>query len=284
VQLVDWVAAQLGRYELFYGHGTDNATDEAVVLVFHALGLSFDDPEELLHETAPPGAKEKLLDMLSMRIEQRCPAPYITGEAWFAGYRFQVDRRVLIPRSPLAEWIDERFSPWVSPRTVRRILDVGTGSGCIAIALAHAFPDAQVVGVDLLPDTLELARCNVEHHGLGGRLELLRSDLYDSVTGRFELIVSNPPYVDRQALDDMPPEYRHEPREALAGGHDGLDFVHRILNESRAHLSDNGALVVEVGASDEAFNRAYPELPVVWLELAHGGEGVFLIEAKDLII
>jgi ribosomal protein L3 glutamine methyltransferase len=284
VQLVDWVAAQLGRYELFYGHGTDNATDEAVVLVFHALGLSFDDPEELLHETASPGAKEKLLDMLSMRIEQRCPAPYITGEAWFAGYRFQVDRRVLIPRSPLAEWIEERFSPWVSPSAVRRILDVGTGSGCIAIALAHAFPDAQVVGVDLLPDTLELARCNVEHHGLGGRLELLRSDLYDSVTGRFELIVSNPPYVDRQALDDMPPEYRHEPREALAGGHDGLDFVHRILNESRAHLSDNGALVVEVGASDEAFNRAYPELPVVWLELAHGGEGVFLIEAKDLII
>lgn len=284
MQLVDWVAAQLGRYELFYGHGTDNATDEAVVLVFHALGLSFDDPEELLHETASPGAKEKLLDMLSMRIEQRCPAPYITGEAWFAGYRFQVDRRVLIPRSPLAEWIEERFSPWVSPSAVRRILDVGTGSGCIAIALAHAFPDAQVVGVDLLPDTLELARCNVEHHGLGGRLELLRSDLYDSVTGRFELIVSNPPYVDRQALDDMPPEYRHEPREALAGGHDGLDFVHRILNESRAHLSDNGALVVEVGASDEAFNRAYPELPVVWLELAHGGEGVFLIEAKDLII
>jgi ribosomal protein L3 glutamine methyltransferase len=276
------VAEEFECHEIFYGHGTDNANDEAVVLVFHACRLSFDSPEALLHEPVAQADKNKLLAMLERRIVDRCPAPYITGEAWFAGHRFYVDERVLIPRSPLAEWIDEQFSPWVNVDTVKRILDVGTGSGCIAIALAHAFPNAEVLAVDLSSDALEIAKCNVSHHDLGARLELLHSDLYEGVTGSFELIVSNPPYVDAGDLNAMPCEYHHEPRGALAGGTDGLSLVHRILEGARNALSEDGVLVVEVGATQEAFQQAYPTLPVIWLELAQGGEGVFLIEAKHL--
>ena len=281
-ELVRWAAGEFDRFELFYGHGTDNATDEAVVLVFHALGLGFDASDEELRAPVTNEAKEYLLEVLIRRVEQRCPAPYITGEAWFAGHRFQIDERVLIPRSPLAEWIDEQFSPWVKPRRVRRILDVGTGSGCIAVALAHAFPMADVVGVDLSADALAIARTNVSQHGLTERVQLIETDVYDGLEGCFDLIVSNPPYVDARALEAMPSEFRHEPMTGLAGGHDGLLYVHRIVGEARRHMSDHAVLVVEVGASEAAFQAAYPKLTVTWLELALGGEGVLLVDAKDL--
>ena len=279
---IPWLADWFDAADLCYGHGTDNSLDEAAWLVLAVAGVDFDDPsapERLLGDAE----RERIAELATRRRRDRVPLAYLLGEAWFAGRRYYVDESVLVPRSPLAELILERFAPWVRPEQVRRILDIGTGSGCIACALAHAFPEARVDAVDVSPDALAVARRNVREHGLGDRVELLEGDLFAPAAGRrYDLIVSNPPYVDADAMAAMPAEYRREPAIGLAAGEDGLASVRTILNNAGAYLARDGVLVVEVGDSQRALEQARPDLPFVWLEFEHGGSGVFLLTAGDL--
>ena len=266
---------------MFFGHGTEDAYDEAAVLVLSALGWG-EVSDDQLDQSLAFDKSQDAIQLLVRRVAERKPAPYLTGEAWFAGLRFQVDERVLIPRSPIAEWIERGFSPWIRAPQIRRILDLGTGSGCIAIASALKFPAAQVVAVDSSPLALEVAAENARYHGVAERLELVRSDLFDAVTGRFDLILSNPPYVDEVELASMPAEYRHEPVDGLAGGRDGLYLVRRILLEAHELINEHGILVVEVGSSADGLMEEFPRLPFIWLDLARGGENVFVLEASGL--
>ena len=267
---------------LYFGHGTDNPHDEAAVLVVSALGLELDAPVEKLDTTLTTQQKDAIVRLLVSRIVDRKPAPYLTGEAWFAGLRFFVDERVLVPRSPIAEWIEREFSPWIDAARVHRILDIGTGSGCIAIAAALASPAAEVVALDLSEQALEVARENIDRYGLSGRVMPLCSDLFDAVSGRFDVIVSNPPYVDHEELATMPAEFHHEPLAGLSGGEDGLKLVRRILSQAHSHLNEGAILIVEVGASAPALVKTYPDLPFIWLDLERGGENVFLLDAAAL--
>ena len=286
-------ASRFNEAGLCFAHGTDNAVDEALALVLHALHLPAHPPlpSELFHARLGRDERREVRTLLRRRIEERIPAAYLTGEAWFAGLRFEIDRRVLVPRSPLAELIEQGFHPWIDGGEVRRILDLGTGSGCIAVACAHAFPDAWVDAVDASPAALELARRNVALHGLEGRVRVVESDLFDGLDGepnrrsgdRYDLVVSNPPYVPDEELAGLPPEFRAEPAFALAGGPDGLDVVGRIVEEAPRWLAPEGALVVEVGASPvvRAALESRFDLPFVWLDVARGGEGVFLLHQRD---
>lgn len=283
VRLVDHVETELTSAGVAFGHGTDNARDEAAWLVLEALGRSPVEP--VADITAPVDAVgvAAVGDLLRRRLESRRPLAYLTGRAWFAGLEFRVDERALIPRSPLAEPIAERFAPWLPDRPIGDILDIGTGSGCIAIACALAFPEAMVDASDVSDDALSLARDNVELHDLGRRVRLHRADVYAGLPPRrYDLIVSNPPYVDAPRMDELPAEYRHEPATGLAAGSDGLDIVARILAGARQRLVDDGLLVVEVGASAAALERHHPHIPFTWLELEAGGEGVFALTAADL--
>lgn len=276
-------AAEFERAGLAYGHGTDNAVDEAAALVFHALGLDHSQAEAA-YEVRPGADGVALARVLfAERIAKRVPAAYLMGRMWFAGLEFEVDPRVIVPRSPFAELIHGRFEPWIDPARVHRILDIGTGSGCIAIACAVAFPDATVDAVDVSPQALEVARRNVARHEVGDRLRLHLGDVYAPLgDARYDLIVSNPPYVSDSEMQDLPPEYLHEPDLALRAGADGLDVVRRILGGLSQHLEPGGALFVEVGDSDVRVQEAFPELPLTWLEFEHGGGGVFLLRADDL--
>ena len=280
---IERVARVLKSARVHFGHGTDNARDEAAELVFfaagieHGLGVAAYGRELNVRQVARVAA------LLERRIGERLPLPYLTRRAFFAGLEFYVDERVLVPRSPIAELVLQRFEPWVDARRVRRILDLGTGSGAIAAACAMAFPKGKVDAVDVSAAALQVARRNVRRLGLEKRVRVLRSNYFDGVKGRrYDIIVSNPPYVGRAEIAKLPREYRHEPGLGLAAGIDGLDSVRSIFAAARRHLRREGLLVVEVGNTENTLLRTFPRLPFVWPEITMGGGGVFLLRARDL--
>ncbi len=281
--LIRWGASRFEAAGLHFGHGTDNAFSEASWLVLHALSLPLDLDGAWLDTRVTQAEREDAIARLMQRIELRKPAAYLTGEAWFCDLPFTVNESVLVPRSPIAELIRAGFAPWLPAEPVR-VLDLCTGSGCIGIACAYAFPDAEVVLSDVSPEAVALAEANIERHGLDGRVRVVTADLFDGVEGeRFDLIVSNPPYVDTDEMAALPPEYHHEPRLGLAAGDDGLDVVRRLLAEAPRHLRDDGVLVVEVGNSQPALEAAFPRMPFHWVEFEQGGHGVFVIGRQELL-
>ncbi|HEY4449446.1 MAG TPA: 50S ribosomal protein L3 N(5)-glutamine methyltransferase [Steroidobacteraceae bacterium] len=282
-ELIARGAARLRRARVFFGHGTDNARDEAAALILHALRLPPRGRAALYRRRVGQAGAQRVQRLLARRIRERIPTAYLTGSTWFAGARIAVDARVLIPRSPIAELIERRFAPWIEPSRVRRVLDVGTGSGCIAIACARALPRARVDGLDISADALAVARINVRRHRLTHRVRLLRSDHFSALGGAaYDIIVANPPYVGTRELAGLPPEYRHEPRLALAAGSSGLDSVRVILAQAARHLRPRGLLIVEVGNTEQAVRRRWRHLPFLWLEFERGGGGVFLLTREQL--
>lgn len=280
---VDWGEQLFTESGLVFGHGTDCALDEASYLAAFALGLppDFDDMEMGRHLTETE--REAVESLLLERANSRKPASYLTGEAWFAGRRYIVEDCVLVPRSPLAELIEERFTPWVNPDSIASILDIGTGSGCIGIACAHAFPDASVELVDISLQALAVAERNIELHAVQTRVTAAQANVFNGAAGGpYDIVVSNPPYVDAVEMASLATEFRHEPALGLAGGVNGLDIVDRILAGAPVHLKPQGILVVEVGNSAPALIERYPQLPFTWLEFEFGGDGVFLLDARDL--
>lgn len=277
-----WAASEFIAAKLYYGHGTDNPWDEAEQLVLHAIHLAPPLGDEWLDAHLTRSERERVVANIQRRVEERIPAAYITGQAWFAGLPYMVDERVLVPRSPIAELIEKRFLPWLVNEP-RQILDLCTGSGCIGIACAYVFPDAEVQLSDISYDALAVAEENIQQHGMTERIFALQSDLFENLAGqRFDLIVSNPPYVDAEDMASLPDEFHAEPELGLSSGDDGLDFTRRLLKEAASYLTEQGLLVVEVGNSWPALESAYPSLPFAWVEFERGGHGVFVLTAQDL--
>jgi len=270
--------------KLFFGHGTNNAFDEAAYLILHTLKLPLDQLEPFLDARLLQGEIDNLLRVIMRRTEDRVPAAYITNEAWLGGYRFFVDERVIVPRSFIAELIPEHFSPWVQdPGQVENILDLCTGSGCLPILMADAFPQARVEAVDISPEALQVARRNVDDYDLGDRINLVESDLYTKLPARkYDLIISNPPYVNSDSMSKLPQEYLQEPQIALAGGKDGMDLVRKIVKGAAQRLTPNGVLIVEIGNERAYAEAAFPDLELTWVTTSAGDDMVFLLTADQL--
>jgi len=280
---IEWGTNAFEEAGLYYGHGTDNAWDEAVYLALYSLHLPYDSPREIGEKILSPEEKEKLLNLYNLRIVEKKPAPYLTHEANFGGLAFYVDERVLIPRSPMAEVILKEFSPWIEGSKIKNILDLCTGSACIAVLCAKVFPDAKITATDISQEALDVAKINIEKHNLSEQVSLIKSNLFEDIPPqKFDVIISNPPYVDKEDMDSLPSEYLHEPDLALKAGKDGLDIIKIILEKSKNYLSDQGILIVEVGNSAAELMKQYPDLPFIWLEFEHGEGEVFLLEKKHL--
>lgn len=278
-----WAVSDMQRADVYFGHGTDNAFSEAQLLLGHVLDLDFAQLEQFRAARLSTTEWQTFTQLIRCRIDERKPAAYLTGKAYFAGLPFVVDERVLVPRSPIAELIDKQFTPWLSS-VPKRILDLCTGSGCIAIACAHAFPGAEVDALDLSLDALAVAELNIAMHGLSDRVFPMQSNLYDAIPRqRYDLIVTNPPYVDAEDMADLPDEFQHEPEIGLAAGDDGLDLVRIILREAPQHLTEQGILVCEVGNSWVALAEEFPQVPFQWVTFERGGDGVFVLTYADLV-
>ncbi len=277
------LGAVLEHHELYYGHGTDNPQDESYALVFSVLKLHFSDVDRVWDNLVSEVDISSVIHLAARRIDERIPLPYLTGEAWFAGLRFHIDDRALIPRSPFAELIERRFAPWVDADRELKILDMCAGNGCIGIAAAVYLPHASIDIVDISEDALALARKNIRLCEVGDRVVAIHSDLFQNLDGKcYDLIVCNPPYVSTGSMANLPVEYRYEPELALQAGDDGMAVIDTLLLQSVRYLNSDGVLMVETGETKEAVHRLYPRLPFVWPEFERGGEGVFLLHKRDL--
>ncbi|MBS7405659.1 MAG: 50S ribosomal protein L3 N(5)-glutamine methyltransferase [Oxalobacter sp.] len=282
--LLRYAVTRFTREKLFFGHGSENAFDEAAYLILHTLSLPIDRLEPFLDARLLPEEIASVMDIIERRVTDRIPAAYLTGEAWLQGYSFHVERGVIIPRSFLAELIVEQFAPWVpDPDGITDILELCTGSGCLAIMLADQFPNATVDAVELSPAALGVAQMNINRYGMKDRIQLHHADLYDGIPDkRYQLIVTNPPYVNQSSMENLPPEYLHEPQMALAGGFDGMDIVRRIVRTAGERLTDDGLLIVEIGNEAEHAIAAFPELELTWLSTSGDDDRVFLLTAEQL--
>ncbi|WP_215782378.1 MULTISPECIES: 50S ribosomal protein L3 N(5)-glutamine methyltransferase [unclassified Paludibacterium] len=282
--LLRFAVTRFNQAELAYGHGTTNAFDEAAYLVLASLNLPLDQLDPYLDARLLPDEIRDVVELIERRVEERVPTAYLTHEAWQGEFSFYVDERVIVPRSFVYELLGEPLAPWIEyPELVHRALDLCTGSGCLAIQMAHHYPDAEIDAVDISLDALEVAAINVEQYGLGEQINLIHTDLFEGLADRYDLIVSNPPYVDAESVDALPDEYLHEPELALGSGQDGLDATREILRRAPEFLNERGVLLVEIGHNREALEAAFPQLPFVWLETSGGDGFVFLLTREDLV-
>jgi len=287
ITIRDWLRFAVSRFEeagIFFGHGTDNAYDEAVWLIMSALHLPHDTLNNFLDSRLLESERKHLAHLLERRVEQRVPTAYLVREAWLKGFKFYVDERVIVPRSFIAELLEDGLSPWIDyPEMVESAADICTGSGCLGILLAHAFPDAEVDVVDISADALAVANINIANYGLQDQVKAIQSDMFSALQGKtYDLIISNPPYVDAPSMAQLPEEYRNEPQIALGSGTDGLEHTHTLLREAGKYLNDGGLLIVEIGHNRDALHEAYPDLPFTWLEVESGNEFVFMLSKKQL--
>ena len=284
IDFMRWGASQFVQAELSYSHGMSSPLDEAVYLVLRSLKLPVDTPDVYWQSKLTENEKHTLFSVLLQRIEQKIPAAYIMNEGWFAGLQFYIDERVLVPRSPIAELVEAQFTPWVNPDEVESVLDLCTGSACIGIACAYAFPMADVDVADISIEALEVAQLNIEKHDAQQRVKIFESDLFSALNGKqYDIIVSNPPYVDGEDIASMSAEFQHEPELGLSSGEDGLECTRKILQQAASHLNDEGILVLEVGNSQYALAEEYPELPFQWVDFERGGDGVFVLTKAQLV-
>lgn len=284
----DWLRFSVSRFEasdIFYGHGTDNSYDEAVWLIMSALHLPMETLENFLDARITERERQHLANLIERRISEHTPTAYLVNEAWLQGFKFYVDERVIVPRSFIAELLESGLSPWIEyPEMIENAADICTGSGCLGILLAKSFPNAMIDVIDISPDAIDVANINIHNYGLEEQITALKSDMFTELKGKtYDLIISNPPYVDAPSMAQLPAEYQREPQLALGSGYDGLDHTHTILRQAAKHLNDDGILIVEIGHNREALLEAYPNVQFVWLEVSSGDEFVFLLSKNQLL-